>query len=81
MLLGLITFVIYPVLPDYTVDLWRLINPRQAWLTIVVFAALGFVNYVLLKLYSSRSLYYSASLGGLVNSTATIAELSGYLNG
>jgi uncharacterized membrane protein (DUF4010 family) len=80
-LLGLIAFVIYPVLPDYTVDPWHLINPRQAWLTIVVIAALGFVNYVLLKLYSSRGLYYSALLGGLVNSTATIAELSGYLKG
>jgi uncharacterized membrane protein (DUF4010 family) len=67
------------VLPDYAIDPWGLINPREAWLTIVVIAALGFVNYVLLKIYSSRGLYYSALLGGLVNSTATIAELSGFL--
>jgi uncharacterized membrane protein (DUF4010 family) len=78
-LLGLLAFVVYPVLPDYTVDPWHLINPREAWLTIVVIAALGFVNYVLLKIYSSRGLYYSALLGGLVNSTATIAELAGFL--
>jgi uncharacterized membrane protein (DUF4010 family) len=58
------------------VDPWNLINPREAWLTIVVIAALGFVNYVLLKVYSSRGLYYSAILGGLVNSTAAIAELA-----
>jgi uncharacterized membrane protein (DUF4010 family) len=78
-LLGLLAFVIYPVLPSRTIDPWDLINPREAWLTIVVIAALGFVNYVLLKMYSSRGLYYSAVLGGLVNSTAAIAELSGSL--
>lgn len=80
-LLGLLAFVIYPVLPDRTVDPWQLINPREAWLTVVVIAVLGFVNYVLLKLYGSRGLYYSAVLGGMVNSTATIAELSGSLAG
>jgi uncharacterized membrane protein (DUF4010 family) len=78
-LLGLLAFVIYPVLPSRTVDPWHLINPREAWLTIIVIAALGFINYVLLKVYGSRGLYYSAVLGGLVNSTAAIAELSGSL--
>lgn len=76
-LLCLLALVIYPVLPNRTIDPWSLINPREAWLTIVVIAALGFVNYVLLKIYSSRGLYYSAILGGLVNSTAAIAELAG----
>lgn len=76
-LLGLLALVIYPVLPNRNVDPWNLINPREAWLTIVVIAAIGFVNYVLLKIYSSRGLYYSAILGGLVNSTAAIAELAG----
>ena len=72
LLLGLLAFVIYPVLPDHTVDPWNLINPREAWLTIIAIAVLGFVNYVLLKIYNSRGLYYSAVLGGLVNSTAAI---------
>ncbi|HTU47651.1 MAG TPA: DUF4010 domain-containing protein [Bryobacteraceae bacterium] len=80
-LLGLLAFVIYPVLPDRTIDPWQLINPREAWLTVVAIAVLGFLNYVLLKLYGSRGLYYSAVLGGMVNSTATIAELSGFLTG
>jgi uncharacterized membrane protein (DUF4010 family) len=80
-LLGLLGFVIYPVLPNRFVDPWGLLNPREAWLTVIIIAALGFLNYVLLKLYSSRGLYYTAILGGLVNSTATIAELSGFFNG
>lgn len=75
-MLGLLAFVIYPVLPNHTIDPWNLINPREAWLTVIVIAAIGFVNYVLLKIYSSRGLYYSAILGGLVNSTAAIAELA-----
>lgn len=78
-LLSLLAFVIYPVLPNRPIDPWQLVNPREAWLTVIVIAALGFVNYVLLKLYSSRGLYYAALLGGMVNSTATIAELSGLL--
>ncbi len=76
-LLGLLAFVIYPVLPDHSVDPWHLVNPREAWLTVILIATLGFVNYVLLKAFRSRGLYYTAILGGMVNSTATIAELPG----
>ena len=35
---------------------------------------------VFLKVYRSRGLYYTAVLGGMVNSTATVAELAGYLS-
>ncbi len=75
-LLGLIGFVIYPVLPNRFVDPWNLLNPREAWFTVILIASIGFLNYVLLRRYSARGLYYSAVFGGLVNSTATIAELS-----
>jgi uncharacterized membrane protein (DUF4010 family) len=76
-LLGLIGFVVYPVLPNRFIDPWELLNPREAWLTIILIAALGFLNYILLRLFSTRGIYYAAVFGGLVNSTATIAELSG----
>ena len=78
-LLGLLGFVIYPILPDHPVDRWQLINPREAWLTVIIIAVLGFVNYVLLKVFHEKGLYYTAILGGMVNSTATIAELAGFL--
>ncbi|MEO8098574.1 MAG: DUF4010 domain-containing protein [Acidobacteriota bacterium] len=57
-------------------DPWALLNPREAWLTIILIAAIGFGNYVLLRLYSTRGFYYAAIFGGLVNSTAAIADLS-----
>jgi uncharacterized membrane protein (DUF4010 family) len=75
-LLGLLGFVIRPVLPNRFLDPWQLLNPREAWVTIMVVAGIGFVNYVLLRVYGSRGLYYTALLGGLVNSTATVSELS-----
>ncbi|HTS59072.1 MAG TPA: DUF4010 domain-containing protein [Terriglobales bacterium] len=78
-LIGLLGFVIYPVLPDRFVDRWSLLNPREAWVVIVVLAGIGFVNYVLLRAYGARGIYYTALLGGLVNSTATVAEMCPWL--
>lgn len=78
-LLGLIGFVIYPLLPYRFIDPWKLINARESWITVIVIAAIGFINYVLLRLYGNRGLLYTAVLGGLVNSTATIAELASWL--
>jgi uncharacterized membrane protein (DUF4010 family) len=75
-LVGLIGFVIYPLLPDRYVDRWQLLNPRTAWAIVVVLALIGFGNYLLLRLYGSRGLYLTAILGGAVNSTATVAQLT-----
>ncbi len=61
-LLGLIGLVIYPILPDRFVDRWQLVNLRQAWITVVVIAGIAFVNYVLLRLYGNRGLYWTAFL-------------------
>jgi uncharacterized membrane protein (DUF4010 family) len=81
LLLGLLGFVIWPLLPDRFVDPWQLLQPREDWITVVVIAGLGFVNYVLLRVYGSKGIYLTAVLGGLVNSTATVAELTSTLSG
>jgi uncharacterized membrane protein (DUF4010 family) len=75
-LLALIGFVIYPLVPDRFVDPWQLFNPREIWLTIILISSIGFLNYILLRLFSVRGIYYTAIFGGLVNSTAAIAELT-----
>ena len=74
-LLGLISVVILPLLPDAFVDPWRLLNPRQAWVIVVAIAGIEFLNYVLLRVYGTRGLFWTALLGGFVNSTAAVAEL------
>jgi uncharacterized membrane protein (DUF4010 family) len=75
-LLGLIGFVIYPVLPDRYIDPWGLFNPSDAWISIITIAGIGFINYVCLRIFSSGGLYLGAIFGGLVNSSATVAEVS-----
>lgn len=80
-LLALLGFVVWPLLPDRYIDPWRLIQPREDWIIVVVIACLGFMNYVLLRVYGSRGVYLTAILGGLVNSTASAAELAATLSG
>jgi uncharacterized membrane protein (DUF4010 family) len=75
-LLGLLSLVVHPLLPDRYLDPWELVNPRQAWVIVLVVAGLGFGNYWLLRLYGARGAYYAAFLGGLVNSTAAAGELT-----
>ena len=53
-LMGLLGFVIYPILPDRFIDRWQLINPRQTWVTVIVLAGIGFINYVLLRIDRTR---------------------------
>lgn len=80
LLLGLLGFVIWPLLPDRFVDPWQLLQPREDWITVVVIAGLGFLNYVLLRVYGSKGIYLTAVLGGLVNSTATAGALAATLS-
>src|SRR6202161_556249 len=67
-LLGLIGFVIYPVLPDRYVDPWQLFNPSDAWISVIAIAGIGFVSHVFLRIYSPRALYLGALFGGTRNS-------------
>jgi uncharacterized membrane protein (DUF4010 family) len=67
---------VYPILPDHFIDRWELVNPKQAWITVIAIAGIGFVNYVLLKVYGAKGLYLSGFLGGFVNSSAAAVELA-----
>ena len=49
LLLGFIAAVVYPLLPDRTIDPWNVLNPRSVWLTVIIVSGLSFVNYVLLR--------------------------------
>jgi uncharacterized membrane protein (DUF4010 family) len=75
----LLGFVVLPVLPTGTIDPWHLIDLRKVWITVVLVSGIGFVNYVLLRLYGARGITYTGFLGGLVNSTATVAEMANHI--
>ena len=76
LLLAILAIVIYPALPIGAVGPWQLIEPRAAWVTVILIAGIGFVNYILWKMYGTRGTELSGFLGVLVNSNFTVIELS-----
>lgn len=75
-LLAILAFVVYPVLPVGFVDRWELLDLRAAWLIVILIAGIGFVNYILLKRYGAKGIAFAGFLGGLVNSTVTVTEMA-----
>jgi len=75
-LLAILTFAIYPVLPTHAIDPWGLLIPRDAWMTVILIAGIGFVNYILWKLFGTDGIELTGFFGGLVNSTVAVTELS-----
>lgn len=75
-LLAILAFVIYPALPEGSVDPWGALEPRAAWVTVILIAGIGFVNYILWKIYGDRGIALTGFLGGLVNSSVATRELA-----
>jgi uncharacterized membrane protein (DUF4010 family) len=75
-LLAILMFIIYPVLPVHSIDPWHLIQPRTYWGAVILVAMLGFGNYILWRLYGERGIELTGFLGGLVNSVLITTELS-----
>ena len=76
LLLAILAMVIYPALPTGTVGPGDVIEPRYAWVTVILIAGIGFFNYVLWKIYGTRGTELSGFFGGLINSNFTVIELS-----
>jgi uncharacterized membrane protein (DUF4010 family) len=49
-LLAILSFIVYPVLPAQPIGPYGLVQLLEAWATVLLIAALGFVNYVLWKI-------------------------------
>ena len=79
LLLAILAIVIYPALPAGAVGPGQLVEPREAWVTVILIAGIGSVNYVLWKIYGDRGIEISGFLGGLINSNFTVIELSSYV--
>ncbi len=75
LLLAILTFIVYPALPDHPVDPWGLIDPKENWASVIIIAGIGFVNYILMKLLGARGMEITAFFGGLINSRKIIVEL------
>src|SRR5262249_48108888 len=62
LLLGFVTTVVYPLLPDRFIDPWSLINPRAVWLTVIIVSGLSFLNYLLLRRFGPKGTRYRVVL-------------------
>lgn len=76
LLLAIFAIVIYPALPPGAIGPLHLVEPRAAWVTVILIASIGFVNYILWRLYGIRGAELSGFLGGLVNSNFTVIEMA-----
>jgi uncharacterized membrane protein (DUF4010 family) len=72
----ILAFVVFPLLPSETVDPWGAVQPRLIWSLVVAVSAIGFVNYILVNRYQERGYAATGFFGGLVNSTAVVAEMA-----
>jgi uncharacterized membrane protein (DUF4010 family) len=59
------------------VDPWGLVEPESNWSSVIIIAAIGFVNYILMKWLGPRGMEITAFFGGLVNSRKVVVELTG----
>jgi uncharacterized membrane protein (DUF4010 family) len=74
---ALIAAVIYPLLPNQTIDPFDLLNPSQIWLMVILVSGIGFSGYVLMKILGpSQGINLMGILGGLASSTATTISFS-----
>lgn len=74
---GIIALVLYPVVPDRTIDPLGVINPKILLMVTIIVTSIGFAGYVAMKkvgyLYGLPLL---GALGGLFNSEATTGALA-----
>ncbi len=73
---AILAFVILPLLPTEPMGPWNAIEPRTVWLLVIAVSGIGFINYILVRKYEGRGLAFTGFFGGLVNSTAVIAEMA-----
>jgi uncharacterized membrane protein (DUF4010 family) len=67
----LVTVIILPVLPNKEYTEFNL-NPTHIWEIVILVSTIGFVGYILSKIFGPKvGLWMSGLLGGIVSSTAT----------
>jgi len=74
---ALIAFVILPILPDFALDAWGVVNLYNIWLMVVFVSAISFIGYILTKaLGATTGIGLTGLVGGLVSSTAVTTSMS-----
>lgn len=77
---AILAFVVYPLLPRGTVTVGVAgiqvpVEPRVVWLMVVFVAAIGVVNYAVVRTYGGRGIAVTGFFGGLASSTAVVGTM------
>jgi uncharacterized membrane protein (DUF4010 family) len=68
--------VVWPLLPDRTIDPFGALNLKKIWTLVVLIMALGSLGHVGMRVFGTRlGLSFVGFLSGFVSSTATIAAM------
>lgn len=72
-----ITGIILPLVPNEDYGPFAAFNPFDTWRMVVLISGLGFLGYLLMRIFSTRAgMLLTGVLGGIVSSTATTLALS-----
>jgi uncharacterized membrane protein (DUF4010 family) len=75
--LAVISVIVLPLLPDRGYGPWRVLNPFEIWLVVVLVTALSFVGFVAMRLLGKRrGLTVTGLVGALVSSTAVTVAMA-----
>lgn len=77
---AILAFVVYPLLPVGSVSVGAggiavPVEPRVVWLMVVFVAAIGVVNYAVVRNYGGRGIAFTGFFGGLASSTAVVGTM------
>ena len=73
---AILAFVVYPLLPPGVIEVGPVpFEPRIAWLMVVTVAAIGIVNYALVRSYGGRGIAVTGFFGGLASSAAVVGAM------
>jgi uncharacterized membrane protein (DUF4010 family) len=77
LVLGAMTFVVLPVLPDRGFGPYEALNPRNLWLMTIAIAGVSFIGYVAVKIAGTRYGPLIAGIaGGVVSSPITTVDMA-----
>jgi len=75
---AIIAFVVFPILPNSTLDPWGVFNPYFFWYIVVLISSIQFLSFILLRVFKKKGVYLSSFFGGFINSEATTCNIIGF---
>lgn len=72
LILGVMSFLLLPLLPNRAIDPWGAVNLHEVWLLAIMMALISFTGYVAVRIFGDKvGIIITAAAGGLASSTAT----------